>query len=192
VPDRGDFARTLSRGLCGASALEGIAEEIDEAAIMPEPIQNLLVKPGCLVEVELLGQTGQPERLTFTLVDDSKADFDAGFLGINTPLAKTILGKMAGVTLPYRVGDMKAVKILSVQAHGREQTEDVAARREAVNQKAVKHSDSVNAMIFAGAVNSKWGDYDFDKLDPAQWETDENQPPEQKKEDRKSKRKRID
>jgi hypothetical protein len=140
---------------------------------MPEPVQNPLVKPGCLVEVELLNQTGQSERLTFTLVEDSQADFEAGFLGLKTPLAKTILGKMAGVTLPYRVGDLRAVKILAVQAQGREQTEDVAARREAVNQKAVKHSDSVNAMIFAGAVNSKWGEYDFGKLDQSQWGTDE-------------------
>jgi hypothetical protein len=145
---------------------------------MPEPVQNLPVKPGCLVEVELLGQTGLPERLTFTLVEDAQADFDAGFLGLNTPLARTLLGKMAGVTLPYRVGDLKAVRILSVQAQGREQTEDVVARREALNQKAVKHSDSVNAMIFSGAVNSKWGDYDFDKLDPAQWETDESESPD--------------
>jgi hypothetical protein len=140
---------------------------------MPESVQNLQVKPGCLVEVELLNQAGQSERLTFTLVEDNQADFDAGFLGVNTPLAKTILGRMAGVRLPYRVGDLRSVKILAVQAQGREQTEDVAARREGVNQKAVKHSDSVNAMIFAGAVNSKWGDYDFDKLDPSQWETDE-------------------
>jgi hypothetical protein len=141
---------------------------------MPEPVQNLLVKPGCLVEVELFSQAGQSERLTFTLVDDSQADFAAGFLGINTSLAKTILGKMAGVQLPYHVGDLRSVKILAVQAHGREQTEDVAARRDATNQEAVKHSDSVTAMIFAGAVNSKWGEYDFDKLDPAQWETDKS------------------
>jgi hypothetical protein len=28
-------------------------------------------------------------------------------------------------------------------------------------------------MIFAGAFNSKWGDYDIGKVDPSQWETDE-------------------
>jgi hypothetical protein len=141
---------------------------------MPDSAQNLQVKPGCLVEVELFSQTGQPERLTFTLVADDQADFDAGFLGLSTPLAKTILGRMAGVTLPYRVGDLKAVKILAVQPQGREQTEDVAARRQATLDQAVKHSDSVNAMIFAGAVNSKWGDYDFGKLDQSQWEVDQN------------------
>jgi hypothetical protein len=141
-------------------------------AELPEPIRNLQVKPGCLVEVELVSQSGATERLTFTLVADDQADFDAGFLGLGTPLAKTILGKLAGQTLPYRVGDLQSVKILSV-ARGREQSEDVAARRQAVIDKAINHSDSVNAMIFAGAVNSKWGDYDFDKLDKSQWETEE-------------------
>jgi hypothetical protein len=140
---------------------------------MPEPIRNLQVRPGCQVEVELSSRSGPPERLTFTLVDDGQADFDSGFLGLSTPLAKTILGKLVGQTLPYRAGDLQSVKILSVQPQGQKQTEDVAARRQAVIDKAVKHSDSVNAMIFAGAVNSKWGDYDFDKLDKSQWETDE-------------------
>jgi hypothetical protein len=139
---------------------------------MPEPIRNLQVKPGCLVEVELVGQSGS-EHLTFTLVEDDRADFDAGFLGQGTPLAKTILGKLAGQTLPYRVGDLKTVKILSVQPQGKAQSENVAARRQAAIDKAVKHSDSVNAMIFSGAVNSKWGDYDFDKLDKKQWEMEE-------------------
>ena len=151
---------------------------------MPEPIRNLQVKPGCLVEVELTGQGGS-ERLAFTLVDDSQADFDAGFLGLGTPLAKTLLGKLAGQTLPYRAGDLHSVKILSVQPHGKAQTEDVAARRQAAIDKAIKHSDSVNAMIFAGAVNSKWGEYDFGKLDQSQWETDEKEPPEEKKKRRK-------
>lgn len=140
---------------------------------MPEPIRNLQVRLGSQVEVELISHSNPPEKLTFTLVDDSQADFDAGFLGMSTPLAKTILGKLAGQTLPYRAGDLQSVKILSVQAKGQKQTEDVAARRQAVIDKAVKHSDSVNAMIFAGAVNSKWGDYDFDKLDKSQWGMDD-------------------
>ena len=136
------------------------------------------VRPGCLVDVELLSRAGESERLSFTLVEDDKADFDAGFLGLSTPLAKTILGKFAGQSLPYNVGDLKSVKIISVQASGQTQTEDVAARRQATLDKAIKHSDYVNAMIFAGAFNSKWGDYDIDKLDPSQWDADEKDKPE--------------
>jgi hypothetical protein len=156
---------------------------------MPEPIVlsagstagQTKLKPGCRVEVELISQGGETERLGFTIVADDQADFNAGFLGLNTPLAKTVLGKFAGQTLPYSVGDLKSVKIISVQASGQVQNENVAARRQATIDKAIKHSDSVTAMIFAGAVNSKWGDYDFDKLDQAQWETDEADKPDQTK-----------
>lgn len=149
---------------------------------MPEPGSPLKVKHGCQVEVELLSQSGESERLTFTLVEDEKADFEAGFLGLSTPLAKVILGKMAGVQLPYRVGDLVSVKIIAVQASGQAQTEDVAARRQATHDQAVKHSDYVNAMIFAGAFNSKWGGYDIDKVDPSQWETDDKNAAKKEKE----------
>lgn len=145
---------------------------------MPEPTPNLKVKLGCQVEVELLGQSGSVERLTLTLVTDDQSDFEAGFLGLGTPLAKTLLGKFAGQTLPYRVGDLQSVKILSIQASGQIQTEDVEARRQATLDQAVKHSDYVNTLIFAGAVNSKWGDYDIDKLDPSQWETNQPEKPD--------------
>jgi len=138
---------------------------------------NLPVKPGRLVEVELTSKSGETETLALTLVEDDKADFDAGFLGLGTPLAKVILGKFAGQILPYPVGDMKSIKIVSVQVDGQTQSEDVAARRQAVIDKAVKHSDYVNAMIFAGAFSSKWGDYDIDKVNPLQWETDDKVAP---------------
>jgi hypothetical protein len=140
------------------------------------------VEIGSLVEVELLSRTEPPERLSFTLVDDRQADFKAGFLGASTPLAQVLLGKSAGETLPYPVGDLNGVRILSVQP-GQVQTEDVAARRKAVVDKAIKHSDYVNAMIFAGSVNSKWGDYDIGKLDPSQWEAESPEDPGKEKKD---------
>ena len=124
---------------------------------------------GFLVEVELFNQGDEVESLVFTLVEDKQADFNAGFLGVSTPLAKAILGKTAGEIIPYTVGDLKNIKILSVQPSDRVQEENVAARRQAVMRKAIDHSDYVNAMIFAGSVNSKWGDYDIGKLDPSQW-----------------------
>lgn len=145
---------------------------------MPETDPKIPARLGCLVEVELISQAGTGEKLAFTLVEDDQADFESGFLGLGTPLARTILGKMAGVQLPYHAGDLKSVKILSVQAGGRPQSGDAPARRQAAIEEAIKHSDYVNAMIFAGAVNSKWGDYDIDKLDPSQWETDKKSHPE--------------
>lgn len=143
---------------------------------------SLPVKPGRLVALELTSQSGEAERLALTLVEDDKADFEAGFLGVGTPLAKVILGKFTGQTLPYRAGDLVSVKIVSVQVGGQTPSGDVAARRQAVVDKAVKHSDYVNAMIFAGAFNSKWGDYDIDKVDPSQWETGDTNAPQEAKE----------
>jgi Transcription elongation factor, GreA/GreB, C-term len=134
-----------------------------------EPAEKLKIAIGSLVDVELVSQNGEVERLAFTLVEDKQADFSDGFLGMSTPLARTILGKTAGEVIPYQTGDLKSVKILSVQPSNRVQTENVAARRQAVIRKAVDHSDYINAMIFAGSVNSKWGDYDIGKLDPSQW-----------------------
>ena len=61
------------------------------------------------------------------------------------------------------------MKILSVAPSDRTPGEDVSARREAVIRDAVARSDFTNAMIFASAVNTKWGDYDADGLDASQW-----------------------
>ena len=124
---------------------------------------------GMRVEVELVSREGETERLAFTLVPDEQADLAAGFLGAGTPLGKAILGQAAGRELPYPVADMQSVRILSVQAGGPAQTEDVAARREAVTREAVNRAEFTSAMIFASAVDTKWGDYDVDGLDPEKW-----------------------
>jgi hypothetical protein len=136
---------------------------------------------GSFVEVELVEKSGAAEKLTFTLVEDSQADFSAGFLGRGTPLARAILGRKAGETLPYLLGDLVQVRILAVQPKGQVQTENVTARRQATLRRAVSHSDYVNALIFAGSVNSKWGEYDIGKLDSAQWQdqADADAPPSQ-------------
>ena len=134
---------------------------------------DLKIELGMLVEMELVSRAGENERLVFTLVTDERADFKAGFLGVGTPLAKTILGHIEGDRLDYTFGDMLGIKILSVKVSDQVQAEDVTARREAVIRKALKHSDYVNALTFATSVNSKWGDYDIDSLDPEQWNADE-------------------
>ena len=140
---------------------------------MPEKPVEHKVDLGMQVEVELVSRSGGSERLRFTLVTDDQADFHAGFLGVGTPLAKAILGAIAGSEREYVVGDMLRVKVLTVSISDQAQSENVAARREALMRKARSHSDHVNALTFATSVNSKWGDYDIDSLDPKQWETDE-------------------
>ncbi|MEZ4656041.1 MAG: GreA/GreB family elongation factor [Caldilineaceae bacterium] len=70
---------------------------------------------GCLVEIELISQDGERERMRFTLVREQSADIEQNLLGANTPLAKAILGKFVGRTVPYKMGDVQSVRILSVQ-----------------------------------------------------------------------------
>ena len=136
------------------------------------PPAPLVVSLGRQVELELVGRDGATERLTLTLVPDAQADFRAGFLGAGTPLAQAVLGQPAGREVPYRVADMRAVRILAVDPQGRTPAEDAAARREAVTRQAVEQSNTITAMIFAAAVNTKWGDYDADGLDPTRWGAD--------------------
>ena len=66
---------------------------------------------GCLVEIELLSRSGEREHLKFDLVSDQQADYQAGFLGVSTPLAQAILGEKIGVTIPYFTDELMAVKI---------------------------------------------------------------------------------
>lgn len=142
---------------------------------MNESQENIPVAIGTQVEVELESQAGETDRLSFTIVEDEQADFKAGFLGAHTPLATSIMGQRAGRTLPYHVGDIRRVTILSVRVSGQKQTEDVTARREAVIRKAVRRSDYINMITFASSFDNKWGDYDIDKIDPAEWEMDDQE-----------------
>lgn len=137
--------------------------------------KTLKVEIGSRVRVELINEVGASEILNVALVPEEYADLRSGLLGVNTPLAQTILGRQEGEHLPYSLGDLRSVRILTVRPPTTPQSSDAVARRKAALRKAIQHSDYVNAMIFAGAVNSKWGDYDIDKLDPAQWGQDEKE-----------------
>ena len=118
------------------------------------------VAVGTHVEVELIDEGGECERLAFDLVPDKQADFANGFLGESTPLAQAILGQAAGNVVAYRMGDVVEVCILTVTPEVRAPIEDVAAKRQAVIQQAVAESERISDMMFALAVGSKWGDYD--------------------------------
>lgn len=78
-------------------------------------LTNLKVEIGTHVELELIGQSGETERLNLTLIPDEQADFQTGFSGIGTPLAQAMLGRQAGEVLPYIMGDLRQVRILTVQ-----------------------------------------------------------------------------
>ena len=116
----------------------------------------------CKVLVELLDTSGQAERRAFRLVPAEQADLKSGLLGLNTPLGQLLLGHYAGQSLPYRVGDLKEVRILAVQAGEGSVSSEAADKRRKDVQKAAAQSEITNQMIFSTASGSKWGDYDVD------------------------------
>ncbi len=121
---------------------------------------SLKVWAGRHVELELKYETSEVERLSLDVVADNAADFENGFLGENTPLAKAILGKQAGAVVPYRAGDVVEVRLLSVSPGKNTQPADLSERREEVNRKAIQHADHTSLVIYASSMNSKWGEYD--------------------------------
>jgi len=134
---------------------------------------------GCQVELELISRSGERVRLEFDLVSDEQADYQAGFLGANSPLAQAILGEKIGVTIPYFTEELMAVEILSIQESTRTPEIDTASQREATLKDAQDQIEFTNAVLFAASVDTKWGEYDADGLDFDEWKSrrakDENQ-----------------
>ena len=126
---------------------------------------------GAHVEVELIAESGENERLAVDIVPDAEADLDAGFLGVGTPLARAIIGQRVGSVIPYQVGDISQVKILALTASSRVPADDVAAGRQAVIQKAISKSDLADAVRFALTVDQKWGDTDPEGI-ASNWEAE--------------------
>jgi hypothetical protein len=112
------------------------------------------------VVIELIDRQGQVETLAFDLVPAEAADIDRRLLGANTPLAQALLGRAAGSSAPYVMGDVCRLRILSVGPSPRRELEDAQARREAALQKAVEAIARTNAEMFAASFSGKWGDYD--------------------------------
>jgi len=128
------------------------------------PARPLLAAVGTHVVLELITEGGDTEQLEFDLVADRSADFARGFLGESTPLAQAILGQPIGRPLLYQNADIRAVRILAV-APSQAVPEDAEARRQETLRKAVRQSDTTNAILFASSFSGKWGDYDPTGLD---------------------------
>ena len=133
-------------------------DEISQAA------KPLLAKVGTHVTLELITEGGESEQLEFDLVPDRSADFERGYLGESTPLAQAILGQPVGRPLLYQNADIRAVRILAITP-GQAVLEDAEARRQETLRKAVRQSESTNAILFASSFSGKWGDYDPTGLD---------------------------
>jgi hypothetical protein len=130
---------------------------------------NEIVLPGFKIELELVDRSGERERLTVQIVPDAYADLARGYLGEGTPLCQAIFGQTAGAEILYEIGDLCAVKILTVRPTDEAPDRSIAAKREDTLKKAVEKSNLTDAVIFASSFNGKWGDYDpsglLDELD---------------------------
>jgi hypothetical protein len=129
----------------------------------PAPIP---VSLNCRVQVELVDATGAAEPREFRLVPSEQADYKSDLLDENTPLGRLLMGHFSGQKIPYRVGDLREVRILAVLPGDGPVGSDAADKRRQAVQKAAAQSEITNQMIFASASGSKWGDYnvDVDKL----------------------------
>lgn len=148
-------------------------------------IENIPIALYAKVLVELIDLSGVAEQAGFTLVASKQADFKSGLFDENTPLGRALIGRRAGEVIPYAIGDLKEVRILSVKRGEADVSPEAAEKRRETVRKAAAQSEIINQLIFATASGSKWGDYDVDVeklLDQRQKkkdnETPEAHPPE--------------
>ena len=123
-----------------------------------------IVTMGSRVSLELVENNGDCDPMTVELVADSAADMAHDLLGEGTPLARAILGRKAGDVVPYKVGEMKEVRVLAI-APGQAEADDLSERRTATRAKMIKDADKTSRLIFSTAFSSKWGGYEPDKLE---------------------------
>lgn len=116
---------------------------------------------GAYVEVELIDEQGHREPMRFDIVREEHADLDRDRLGVQTPLAKAIIGKRVGALVPYRMGDIRQVRIVSVRPSQATTLENTEEQRQAQLQKALDAVERTNAEVFAASYTGKWGDYDL-------------------------------
>jgi hypothetical protein len=121
---------------------------------------------GSRVTLELVDSSGESEQAVFTLVASKQADLKSGLLDEAAPLGRALLGRRAGEVLPYAVGDLREVRILSVESGEADVSPEAARKRRQAVEKAAAQSEITSQMIFSTASGSKWGDYevDVDKL----------------------------
>ena len=129
------------------------------------------VSLGCHVHLELIARSGAREALTFDLVTDSQADYQAGFLGESALLARAILGESPGAVIPYFTDDLQAIEIISISDSIHKIRSETASQRQANIQEAKNQIEFRDAILFASSANTKWGGYDADGLDYGKWKS---------------------
>jgi len=128
---------------------------------------------GSRVVLELVDGHGEVEVLRLAVVPDDNADFLGGYLGSGTRLARAIMGRPTGETVPYEHAGLVEVRILEIDPFAVSEAPDAAHARRAVIQEAVDKSDLQDTLRLALAVSVKWGDYDPDGIAPEEARPDE-------------------
>lgn len=122
---------------------------------------NEQARLGAYVTVELIDERGNGETMSFDLVREEHANLDQDRLGVQTPLAKAIIGKKVGALVNYRMGDIRQVRIISVRPSQLAALENTEEQRQAQLQKALATVERTNAEVFAASYTGKWGDYEL-------------------------------
>lgn len=120
---------------------------------------------GSHIEIELIDEAGHAERMAFDLVAAKQADMGRGLLSADAPLGKAVRGKFVGATVPYPMGDIRQIRIVSVAPAQTVAAVDAEARRAGVLKKALDDAERTNAQMFASSFSGKWGDYNPDGMD---------------------------
>lgn len=128
------------------------------------PEANPSVALGAQVQLELIDLRGGRDPLTVQMVADSAADMAHNLLGEGTPLGRAIMGRHTGEVIPYKVGELKEVRVLAITS-GQAPSDDLSERRAATREKMIKDADKTSRLIFGSAFSSKWGGYEPDKLE---------------------------
>lgn len=144
-----------------------------------EDKSQLRARIGSQLTIELLDASGSSEKMDVTIVPDRAADFSRGLLGESTPLGKTLLDQPVGATLAYSVGDLRAVRIISISSIKEDIIESSAERRQQEAEKTRRDIARQNAANFAASFSGKWGDYDPDGM--MNWDNNSKDKPDNEK-----------
>ncbi len=116
---------------------------------------------GTRVELELLAHGEAVDHMVVDIVFDKVADLAQDFLGAGSPLAGAVIGKWAGDTVDYAMGDITHVHIVSVDRSVRTPPPDAAEQRQSILDEARRKAERTNAEMFASSYGSKWGNYEI-------------------------------
>lgn len=125
------------------------------------------------VELELITESGEREPLVVQLADGKAANLAEGWMDLDAPLGRAIRGQVVGARVPYKMGDIVAVRIVQVTPVA-PPTDDAEARRQQILDAARRKSEQTTQEIFSSSYGSKWGAYHAEELSDSPSRPDDN------------------